>query len=140
MRISTNIPGMISRRNLSNINNQLKTSIERLSSGFRINSAADDPQGLAISQRLRTVISSYEKNLENTQGGITMMQTADGNMDSLSTIISRIRDLTVLSASGDKTDEDRYMYQVEVNTLMEEYTSIVANSEYNGIKLLDGSL
>ncbi len=140
MRISTNIPGMISRRNLSNINNQLKTSIERLSSGFRINSAADDPQGLAISQRLRTVISSYEKNLENTQGGITMMQTADGNMDSLSTIISRIRDLTVLSASGDKTDEDRYMYQVEVNTLMEEYTSIVTNSEYNGIKLLDGSL
>jgi flagellin len=140
MRINHNIPGTIAYWNFNKVNNLLQQSIERLSSGLRINHAADDPGGLALAQTLQMYLSSYESNLDNVQNGISMLQTADSTIDTLNTIVGRIRDLTELAANGDKTDEDRAMYQTEVDSLMDEYNRIVNTTQYNGKNLIDGSL
>ena len=140
MRINNNIYSLNAYRHLSDTQSKLSTSIERLSSGFRINSAADDAAGLAISEKLRSQISGYEIAAQNAQDGISIVQTADGALDRTHTILRRMRDLTELAANGDKTDADRAHYQEEVDQLLDEIDRIGATTEYNTKKLLDGSV
>ncbi|MCK5683545.1 hypothetical protein KAJ27_05470 [bacterium] len=140
MRINNNIYSLTAYRHLSETQGKLSTSIERLSSGFRINTAADDAAGLAISEKLRSQISGYEIAAQNAQDGISIVQTADGALDRTHTILRRMRDLTELAANGDKTDADRAHYQEEVNQLLDEIDRIGKTTEYNTKKLLDGSI
>ena len=140
MKINGNSTSLFTQNNLLQINKLLTSSMEKLSSGFKINSAADDATGLAISEKFRSIISAYEANLENTQSGISMMQQADGQMGSLTDIVSRIDELTQLSANGTLTDTQRGYYQDEVDVMLEEYDRIVNTSNYNTINLLDGSI
>ena len=140
MRINNNIYSLNAYRHLSDTQGKLSTSIERLSSGFRINSAADDAAGLAISEKLRSQISGYEIAAQNAQDGISIVQTADGALDRTHTILRRLRDLTELAANGDKTDGDRAHYQEEIDQLLDEVDRIGKTTEYNTKKLLDGSV
>ena len=140
MRINNNIYSLNAYRHLSDTQGKLSTSIERLSSGFRINSAADDAAGLAISEKLRSQISGYEIAAQNAQDGISIVQTADGALDRTHTILRRMRDLTELAANGDKTDSDRAHYQEEIDQLLDEVDRIGKTTEYNTKKLLDGSV
>ncbi len=140
MGIVNNIYSMNSYRHLSETRSELSSSVDRLSSGFRINEAADDAVGLAISEKLRAQISGHEVAVRNAQDGISIVQTADGALDRASTIISRIHDLAELAANGDKTDADRAHYQKEVDQLLDEIDRIGRTTEYNTKKLLDGSV
>lgn len=139
MRISSSNFSRNAYRHLNETQGKLSRSIERLSSGFRINRSADDAAGLAISEKLRAQISGYEVAVGNAQDGISIIQTADGALDRTHTILRRIRDITELAANGDKTDTDRNHYQGEVSQLLEEIDRIGNTTEYNNRKLLDGS-
>lgn len=140
MRVAHNITAMNAHRNLTMTNFSLKKSLERLSSGFRINSAADDAGGLAISEKLRAQISGIEVAVSNAQDGISLIQTAEGALDRCHAILRRLRDLTEQAANGDKTDADREQYQAEMDQLVTEIDRIAATTEYNTKKLLNGNI
>ncbi|MEA2062924.1 MAG: hypothetical protein U9P14_04435, partial [Gemmatimonadota bacterium] len=140
MRVAHNITAMNAHRNLSMTHVSLQKSLERLSSGFRINSAADDAGGLAISEKLRAQISGLGVAVGNAQDGISLIQVAEGALDRGHAILRRIRDLTGLAANGDKTDNDRDHYQAEVDQLLAELDRIAATTEYNTKKLLNGNI
>ena len=140
MRVVHNISAMNAHRNLTMTNRDLAKTLGRLSSGFRINSAADDAGGLAISEKLRAQVSGLEVAVSNAQDGISLIQTAEGALDRDHAILRRIRDLTEMAANGDKTDADREHYQAEVDALLEEIDRIAATTEYNTKKLLDGTI
>ena len=140
MRVVHNISAMNAHRNLTMTNRDLQKTLGRLSSGFRINSAADDAGGLAISEKLRAQVSGLEVAVSNAQDGISLIQTAEGALDRDHAILRRIRDLTEMAANGDKTDADREHYQAEVDALLEEIDRIAATTEYNTKKLLDGTI
>ena len=111
-----------------------------MSSGLRINRAADDAAGLGISEKLRSQISGLEVAISNSQDGISLIQTAEGALDRTHAILRRVRDLTEASANGDKTDDDRSKYQAEVDQLLSEVDRISTTTEYNTKKLLSGAL
>jgi len=140
MRINHNISAMVAYRHLNDTNANLSKSLERLSSGFRINRAADDAAGLAISEKLRMQISGLEIAAMNAQDGISIVQTAEGALERDHTILRRIRDLVELAANGDKSDADRAHYQDEINQLLDEIDRIANTTEYNRIKLLNGDI
>ncbi|MCK5687205.1 hypothetical protein KAJ27_23925, partial [bacterium] len=140
MRINHNISALTAHRNLSKTTNSLSSTLEKLSSGFRINRAADDAAGLAISEKLRSQISGLKIAQRNSQDGISLIQTAEGALDEVHTILRRVRDLTQMAANGDKTNLDRSHYQHEINQLLTEIDRISETTEYNTMKLLDGSL
>jgi flagellin len=140
MRINHNVSANVAYRHLNETQKSLSTSLERLSSGLRINHAADDAAGLAISEKLRAQISGYNNAVQNAQDGISLLQTAEGALSRVHIIVRRIRDLSELAANGDKTDEDRSHYQEEVDQLLKEIDRISNTTEYNTRKLLDGTL
>ena len=140
MRVNNNIFAQNSYRNLFNTSNKLGKSLEKLSSGLRINRAADDAAGLGISEKLRSQISGLEVAISNSQDGISLIQTAEGALDRTHAILRRVRDLTEASANGDKTDDDRSKYQAEVDQLLSEVDRISTTTEYNTKKLLSGAL
>lgn len=140
MRINHNISALTAHRNLSKTTDSLSSTLEKLSSGFRINRAADDAAGLAISEKLRSQISGLVIAQRNSQDGISLIQTAEGALDEVHTILRRVRDLTQMAANGDKTDLDRSHYQHEINQLLTEIDRISDTTEYNTMKLLDGSI
>lgn len=120
-----------------NTNNVLKTSKE-LSSGMRINSAADDASGLAVSEKMRSQIRGLNQASRNVMNGVSMLQTAEGYMQSTTDILQRIRELAVQSANGIYSDEDRAMLQTEVEQLVSEVDRISQAAEFNGMTLLSG--
>ena len=140
MRVAHNIMAMNAHRNLGMTHRNLGKSLSRLSSGFRINSAADDAGGLAITEKLRAQVSGLEVAVSNAQDGISLIQTAEGALDRDHAILRRVRDLTEMAANGDKTDADREHYQAEVDALLDEIDRISATTEYNTKKLLDGTI
>ena len=140
MRVVHNISAMNSHRNLSQTHGSLTKTLERLSSGLRVNRAADDAGGLAISEKLRAQVGGLEIAVSNAQDGISLIQTAEGALDRTHAILRRIRDLTELAANGDKTDGDREHYQAEVDALVTEIDRIALTTEYNTKKLLDGNI
>ena len=120
-----------------NTSNVLKTSKE-LSSGMRINSAADDASGLAVSEKMRSQIRGLNQASRNVMNGVSMLQTAEGYMQSTTDILQRIRELAVQSANGIYSDEDRAMLQTEVEQLVSEVDRISQTAEFNGMTLLSG--
>ena len=138
--VNSNIPGLNSARSLGIADRQLTTSVERLSSGSRINRAADDASGLAISEGLRTQIGGLKVALRNSQDGISVLQTAEGALTATHAVLHRMRDLAVQAANdGGLDDAARANVQTEIGQLSSELDRIAGTTNYGGQKLLDGS-
>lgn len=139
MQINTNVSALNAHRNLSNTQNDLSKSLEKLSSGLRINRAADDAAGLSISEGLRSQVNGMAVAARNAQDGISVIQTAEGALTEVHSILQRVRDLAVQSGNDSNNADSRTAIQTEVEALGAELTRIGASTNFNGIKLLDGS-
>lgn len=137
--INTNIASLTAQRNLATNNSQLATSVQRLSSGLRINSAKDDAAGLAISEKLQSQIASIAVAVRNAQDGISIAQTTEGGLEEMGNILTRMRELAEQSANGTLGQSERNALDAEYQQLKTEITRISNATEFNGIKLLDGS-
>lgn len=140
MRINHNISALKANNQLLKTNNQLDKSLEKLSSGFRINSAADDSAGMAISQKMKTQIAGLEQASRNASDGISVIQTAEGALNEVENMIQRMRELAVQSANGTYTTQDRVAIQTEIDQLNQEMDRISKNTEFNTMKLLNGNI
>ncbi|WP_077612718.1 flagellin N-terminal helical domain-containing protein [Clostridium sp. Marseille-P2415] len=141
MRIQHNIAALNSYRNLSSNNSTVSKSLEKLSSGYRINRAGDDAAGLAISEKMRAQITGLETAEKNANDGISLIQTAEGALTEVHSMLNRMVELSDQSANGTYQDEvDRENLQKEVSSLTDEINRISEGTNFNGIKLLDGSL
>ncbi len=139
MRINTNLSALNAYRNLSMTDNRLSKSLERLSSGLRINRAADDAAGLAISEKMRGQIRGLNQASRNAMDGISLMQTAEGALNETHAILQRMRELSVQASSDTLTSSDRIEIQKEIEQLIAEINRIASSTEFNTKKLLDGS-
>ena len=137
--INTNIPSMTAQRNLTSSQSDLATSLQRLSSGLRINSAKDDAAGLAISERFTSQIRGLVQAARNANDGISLAQTAEGALKEVSNNLQRIRELAVQSANGTNSASDRAAIQTEVSQLIAEVDRVASQTTFNDIKLLDGT-
>lgn len=137
--INTNVASLTSQRNLASTSNAMSTTLQRLSSGLRINSAKDDAAGLAISERMGAQIRGLDQARRNANDGISMAQTAEGALVEVTNNLQRIRELSVQSANASNSDSDRQAIQGEVDQLLSEIDRVGKDTEFNGIKLLDGS-
>lgn len=138
--INTNIASLSAQRNLAANNAQLGTSVQRLSSGLRINSAKDDAAGLAISEKLRSQIRSISVAIRNSQDGISMAQTTEGGLAEMGNILGRMRELAEQAANGTLGGAERITLDKEYQQLKTEIDRISNATEFNGAKLLDGSM
>jgi flagellin len=138
--INTNVASLNSQRNLSASQASLNTSIQRLSSGLRINSAKDDAAGLAISDRMNSQIKGMTQATRNANDGVSMAQTAEGALSSSGDILQRVRELAVQSSNASNSASDRKALQTEVTQLTSELSRIANTTEFNGQKLMDGSM
>ena len=139
MQINTNIAALNAHRNLSNTQNDLSKSLEKLSSGLRINRAADDAAGLSISEGLRSQVNGLNIAARNAQDGISVIQTAEGALTEVHSILQRMRDLAVQAGNDSNNADSRTAIQTEIDGLASELNRIGANTEFNGINLMDGS-
>lgn len=140
MRINTNVAAMNSYNQLKNTNNNMSKSLERLSSGKRINRAADDAAGLAISEKMKGQMNGLAQAQRNAQDGISMTQTAEGALNESQSILQRMRELSVQAANDSNTDADRAEIQKEVDQLAGELTRISNTTEFNTQTLLNGGI
>ncbi len=138
--INTNVASLQSQKNLNKAQATLQRSFQRLSSGYRINSAADDAAGLGVSESLRARIRSFAVAERNTNNAISMAQTAEGGLNEISGIVVRMRELAVQGANGDLTSTDRSYIDTEFGALKEEIDRLAESTEFNGIELLAGTL
>ena len=139
LRINQNIDAVNSYRNLSVTQGQMSKSLEKLSSGFRINRAADDAAGLAISEGLRSQIGGLKVAVRNTQDGVSVVQTAEGALTETHSILQRMRDLAVQSANDSNDSDSRNAINAEATALKSELTRIADKTTFNNVNLLDGS-
>ncbi|MCI0916367.1 flagellin [Pseudomonas stutzeri] len=139
LTVNTNVASLNTQRNLSNSSNALSTSMQRLSTGSRINSAKDDAAGLQISNRLTSQINGLGVAVRNANDGISLAQTAEGALQQSTNILQRMRDLALQSANGSNNDSDRASVQKEVDQLKSELTRISETTTFGGRKLLDGT-
>ena len=139
LSVNTNVAAMNAYRNLSNTDNSLNKSLEKLSSGYRINRAADDAAGLAISEGLRSQIGGLKVAIRNTQDGVSVVQTAEGALTETHAILQRMRDLAVQSVNGSNDGDSRNALNAEATELKKELTRIADKTTFNNVKLLDGS-
>jgi len=139
MVINSNVQSLNAQRNLSTSQNSLNTSLQRLSSGLRINSAKDDAAGLAISQRMTSQIKGLNQAVRNANDGISLAQTGEGALSSAGDILQRVRELAVQSSNASNSPSDREALQNEVSQLTQELDRISTTTEFNGRKLFDGS-
>jgi flagellin len=137
LRIQNNVEAFNAHRNLQGTESGLAKSMERLSSGYRINRAADDAAGLAISQRLRGQIGGLEQAQRNVQDAVSLVQTAEGSLTEVHAMLQRVRELAVQYKNGSLSTADRVAIQSEVYQLASEIERIGTSSEFNGIKLLN---
>jgi flagellin len=139
LRINQNIAAMNSYRNLSATDTQMSKSLEKLSSGFRINRAADDAAGLAISEGLRSQVGGLKVAVRNAQDGISVVQTAEGALTEVHSILQRVRDLAVQAGNDSNNADSRANIATEATSLVAELDRIASSTNFNGTKLLDGS-
>ncbi|WP_079527209.1 flagellin N-terminal helical domain-containing protein [Halobacillus hunanensis] len=139
MRINHNIAALNTYRQLGQANDAMSNSMEKLSSGLRINSAADDAAGLSISEKMRGQIRGLEQASQNSQDGISMIQTAEGSLNEVHSILQRMRELAVQASNDTNVTEDRDALQNEVDELVTELGRIKDNTQFNTQNLLDGS-
>jgi flagellin len=137
LRIQNNIEAFNAHRNLVGTSNALGKAMERLSSGYRINRAADDAAGLAISERLRAQVHGIGQAQRNAQDAVSLVQTAEGSLDEVHSMLQRVRELAVQYKNGSLSEADRTSIQSEINQLASEVERIGTSSEFNGIKLLN---
>lgn len=140
MRINHNISALRSNRSLTRNNNALSASIERLSSGYKINKAADDSAGMAISRKMRTQIAALDQSGRNGSDGISVIQTAEGALNEITSMIQRMRELAVEAANDTYTMDDRKNIQEEIDQLCQEIDRLSEQTEYNTKNLLNGGL
>ena len=138
MVINHNMSSMFAERSLSVNNNQLYGSMQKLSSGEKINKAADDASGLAVSEKLRSQVRGLNQASENIQNGVSFIQTTEGYLQETQDILQRVRELAVQSSNGIYSDEDRMQIQVEVSSLVAEVDRIASQAQFNGYNLLTG--
>ncbi len=139
LSINTNVASLNAQRNLDATQNNLARSMQRLSSGLRINSAKDDAAGLAISDRMTSQIRGLNQASRNANDGISLAQTAEGAMQESTNILQRMRELSVQSSNASNSSADRGALQAEVNQLQEEMDRIAGTTTFNGLKILDGT-
>ena len=139
LRVNTNIASMGAQRNLFNVTDRLQGNFSRLSSGLRIASAADDAAGLGISERMRSDIRSFGAAERNAMDGLSMSQTAEGALGEVSNILGRLRELSVQSANGTLSTDDRTTIDTEATQLTDELDRISNDTEFNDINILDGT-
>ncbi|MFC7499887.1 flagellin [Enterovirga sp. GCM10030262] len=137
--INTNTSALRAQNGSRVANNQLQTAMERLSTGKRINSAKDDAAGLAIASSMSSQIRGMNQGIRNSNDGISMAQTAEGALSEVGNMLQRIRELAVQASSGTYSADDKTNLQAEVTELQSQITSILDNTEFNGIKLFDGT-
>ena len=137
--INTNIASMNAQRNLDVSGAGLQTALQRLSSGLRINSAKDDAAGLAISERMTAQIRGLDQATRNANDGISLVQTAEGAVSGMSDNLQRLRELSLQASNATNSAADRQMIQTEVSQLVTEVDRVASMTEFNGMKLLDGS-
>ena len=136
--VNTNISSLNGRRYLNNVQNQLTTTYQRLSSGLRINSAKDDAAGLQISSRLTTQINGLNQGNRNSNDAIAFAQTAEGAMDEITGMLQKVRTLAVQANNGTNTTEDKTALSAEVDSLLEEVQRIVGKTTFGGKTILNG--
>jgi flagellin len=138
MQINHNLPAMFVSRQLQSASRGLEKSIEKLSSGERINRSGDDATNLAVSEKMRTQIRGLRQAERNAMNGLSFIQVAEGNMTQVNDILQRIRELSVQSANGIYSSADRMQIQVEVSQLVQEVDRISTTAEFNRMKMLTG--
>jgi flagellin len=139
LRVNTNVASINAQRNLAQVSGQLGNSYRRLSTGLRISVAADDAAGLAISERLRSQVRSLSQAQRNANDGISLVQTAEGALNEVNSILTRLRELAIQAANGTVSDNDKATLNEEFQSLINEVNRIGRSTEFNGVKLLDGS-
>ncbi|GHU92582.1 flagellin [Spirochaetia bacterium] len=139
MIINHNMSALYANRELGVTQGDVSKSIEKLSSGQRINRAGDDASGLAVSEKMRSQIRGLNQAERNIQNGVSFIQTTEGYLQETQDILHRLRELSVQSANGIYTEEDRMMIQVEVSQLVDEINRIASHAQFNGMNLLTGS-
>lgn len=137
--VNTNVSSLNAQRQLFDVSNSLSTSFERLSSGFRINTAADDAAGLQITDRLTSQVEGLNQAVRNANDAISLAQTAEGALDETTNALQRIRQLAVQSQNGINSSSDRAALQEEVSQLRQEITRISTDTQFNRLDILDGS-
>ena len=138
LTVNTNVASLTSQRNLGGSQEMLKTSLERLSTGLRINSAKDDAAGLAISERFSAQIKGLNQGVRNANDGISLAQTAEGALGEVTNNLQRIRELAVQASNATNTATDRAALQNEVTALVAEIDRVATQTTFNGTKLLNG--
>jgi len=138
MIINHNMSAMFSERQLKLNNLNVDKSMEKLSSGMRINKAGDDASGLAVSEKMRSQIRGLQQASKNAENGISFIQTTEGYLQETQDIIQRVRELSVQASNGIYTDEDRMQIQVEVSALIDEVDRIASHAQFNGMNMLTG--
>ena len=137
--VNTNIPSIAAQRYLAESRNEMETAMERLSSGKRINSAADDAAGLAISTRMDSQIRGINMAIKNANDGISMVQTAEGALQEVTDMLQRMRELALQSVQGSNSDDDRAALDAEVQQLKAEIDRISESTSFNAQNILDGT-
>ncbi len=140
MMISTNVSALNAQRNLSVTNEKMGETLEKLSSGLRINRAADDAAGLAISEKMRLQVRGMQQGQRNAQDGVSMLQTAEGALNEVHGILQRVRELTVQAGNTTLSTSDRQAIGEEMVALRSEIDNISTRTRFNGQTLLNGSL
>ena len=139
LRVNTNIEAMDAHRNLESTQYALSKSMQKLSSGLRINSAADDAAGAAISEKMTSQINGTDQAQRNTMDGISLVQTADGALNEMHSILQRVRELAVQAQNGTLSSSDQTAINSEVGQLTAELTRISSNTQFNGLNALSGT-
>ena len=137
--INTNVGALMARTYATKANDKMQTSMERLSSGLRINSAADDAAGMAVANKMSSQLSGIKMAIRNSQDGISLVQTAESGMGEITNMILRMRELAVQMENGIYTAKDRDNAQLEINALLAEVDKIATNTRFNDVAVLDGS-
>ncbi len=138
--VNTNLFSLNAQRNVGRVQNRLGQAVQRLSSGLRINSAMDDAAGLAISMKMNAQIKSINQAIRNAQDGISVVQTAEGGMNEIHSILTRMRELAQQASTGTLASSDRTALNNEFDALKSEITRISDTTEFNGLKLINGEL
>jgi flagellin len=139
LRVNTNIASINAQRNTAQVTTRVARNYQRLSTGLRISTAADDAAGLAISERLRSQVRSLSQASRNANDGISLVQVGEGALNEVSNILVRLRELTIQSANGSSSTADKNTIKEEFDSLVNEINRIAKSTEFNGIRLLDGS-
>jgi flagellin len=138
MIINHNMSALFAQRQLNHTDNALTKTMEKLSSGLRINRAGDDASGLAVSEKMRAQIRGLQQASRNAANGVSFIQTTEGYLQETQDILHRLRELSVQSANGVYSDEDRMQIQVEVSQLIDEIDRIASHAQFNGMNMLTG--